>query len=1022
MRRWMAKFDRLASASNRIRHQDFGGIAIKRPPINPLLMFMEGQGSPFFDWFRFEPAFVSFFVRSRGRAWLAEQGFLFILVVLVVTPAFTSGGEGPVDKAPTRGDFIPLYDEVTRPFRLRSTVKTWPLTETDQQVDLSVQVDSRSDLANTTLRFDYELLSVPTGTVIAREQTRASLDGTGSSEPIPVANLAPSEPGVYAIRLRLVKTQGKLWDRLSLKNDETVAETSTPWLVASNETRPEELGRPIERTSLSEDSWDSLGLATNVDANQWIGTRWLPDATKLVPAVKRVGESLPIPSWREQRPVEDKTLSPNSALVALLPKTDSERLCRIHINLGSDPTKKTPSLIGIEISTTPQFDRLIRTYELSVANDLDISMTDPWNPNGIALMHCSTVDPTFIRIKNIHEDQSVEIKSIEIFGQAERLDAPVNASVGVSDDRPRRILWSTESWSWIGALTEEFERKEIREKFDPINGLFALLWEATQDLEKHRRWLGYDQLIIRTYGSERDQHKLGQLIEGADDRQLAFAERMIRPVFEAWVTDGTKSVAVVEPDFRHDAATIDYQTRDIRNGKTMIESTTRSALLQRILNDSPQRFVIHSETLPNAVETKLPDFIRHVKRIPASMRGVAGLSQLPSVGVHVFVSPRGSDDSVVTIFNLASWTNEVRLEWLPTVSADDSIVMPPATLMAIPIRGVADPIRQWSAAFQNPNQSIENLKSTVSTVVSRIGSLATPGDYRQIRNGDFETPGKVGIVGWMHTQYPADAVTLDSDEASQGNQSIRLQADEKFAGGVWLVSEPIKVPLSGRLAVSMAIRAGAQATPPNPIKQTAGEFLEGSQRVANASGGKALEPDRDLEISKHIVRVSLEGIRGGEPVRFASEVSVPRDGQWLPRDVVLEADRLDRSEIDFIRLTIDSLSEGKLWVDDVHLHDQFATRSERTQLQGKAFLAIQGLQRGDYLPSVDLLRNRWARYLLTQSPEPPREADTLDSEEARATGSDFRVESTIAPGAPIKRNRESVTERIRLWLPRPIRF
>ncbi len=103
-----------------------------------------------------------------------------------------------------------------------------------------------------------------------------------------------------------------------------------------------------------------------------------------------------------------------------------------------------------------------------------------------------------------------------------------------------------------------------------------------------------------------------------------------------------------------------------------------------------------------------------------------------------------------------------------------------------------------------------------------------------------------------------------------------------------------------------------------------------------------------------------------------------------------------------LRLTIDSLSGGRVWIDDVQLHDRFPTEKERTELQSQAFLAVQGLQRGNLLPSGKLLQNHWARHLLSLGDTEPSQP-MIDDE-------------------PVPAEPPGVAERIRNWLPRQLRF
>ena len=197
-----------------------------------------------------------------------------------------------------------------------------------------------------------------------------------------------------------------------------------------------------------------------------------------------------------------------------------------------------------------------------------------------------------------------------------------------------------------------------------------------------------------------------------------------------------------------------------------------------------------------------------------------------------------------------------------------------------------------------------------------------------------------------------------------------LQNDQRTSSRAWLVSEMITPPPSGRLAVSLACRG-------------------------EDTGSEAL----------HRVRISIEGTRGDQPFRHSSEFEIPRDGNWQPRKIVLEAADLLPAEVASLRLTIDSLSAGRIWIDEVHLHDWFPTTSERGALQGEAFLAVQGLQRGNVTPAARLLNNYWAQFLIHQKqikPKPPSSpvVQTTDRQEE-------------PPG---------MAERIKSWLPRPLRF
>jgi hypothetical protein len=250
--------------------------------------------------------------------------------------------------------------------------------------------------------------------------------------------------------------------------------------------------------------------------------------------------------------------------------------------------------------------------------------------------------------------------------------------------------------------------------------------------------------------------------------------------------------------------------------------------------------------------------------------------------------------------------------------------------------------------------------------VERIGILSDFETYDALSNGGFERLGGVGLVGWLHAQFPAGCVRIDEKESVEGNHSVLLTTDGMYAARTWLVSDTIKPPRSGRLAVSLAYR---------------GELKEGD--------------------ATHLLRVSIEATRDGVPIRYANEIKVPCNGQWGSRQVVLESDGIDPNNVESLRLTIDSLSRGRVWIDDVRLHDQFPTVKERAELESQTFVAVRGLQTGNLTPSGRLLQNHWARHLLAKGPRQDKpEPKTADQQEE-------------SPG---------VAERIRSWLPRPLRF
>jgi hypothetical protein len=409
--------------------------------------------------------------------------------------------------------------------------------------------------------------------------------------------------------------------------------------------------------------------------------------------------------------------------------------------------------------------------------------------------------------------------------------------------------------------------------------------------------------------------------------------------------------------------------------------------------DPPILFV-RSTQMSGGLSAALADTLSSFCSLPDPM--VAALPPADPASAMASVRTAADDEHLwLTVANLAPWPTTVDIQWtsvvdwqpvtmsnlsvpqdcrVDTSGPQVSVTLPGGRWLVLksksPAPGTA--IKSWTSHIAGGQTALNAIKKDVSAIVSRLGMLSDWSVYPALSNGGFEQSGGVGMVGWLHAQHPPDSVLVDSNESVEGNRSALLTTDDRFAGRTWLVSETFAPPESGRLAVSLACR---------------GEL--------NTTSG-----------SVHRLRVSIEGTHGGQPLRETTEFDVPRDGKWQARAVVLQLDKIERSAVQSLRLTIDSLSPGRVWIDDVRLHDSFPLTKERGELQSQAFLAVQGFQRGNLTPSARLLQNHWAKFLLTEaaSGKPPT---VINSSETH----DESDEAT--PG---------VAQRIRDWLPRPLRF
>jgi len=321
-------------------------------------------------------------------------------------------------------------------------------------------------------------------------------------------------------------------------------------------------------------------------------------------------------------------------------------------------------------------------------------------------------------------------------------------------------------------------------------------------------------------------------------------------------------------------------------------------------------------------------------------------------------------------------------------------------LVAIRLASRDTKLVDWRATFAGSANQVATIRVGVEDAVSAIAEKQHLRRRDLISNASFEADG-AGVPGWMIAQYPTDCVAIDSRVAFQGSQSIRLVGQPGRAGGSWIVSQSIQPPRSGRLAVAVRFRGG-KAT-----KQAA-------------------EP--------LVVRMALEGTVSGTPIRKTKSVTLAADGKWGEPEW-LEIAKLPSLPLESLRLTIDLMSTGEVWIDDIACYDQFMTAAEKTHWEHLVFLAAGGLSRGDCIGASQLFDSHWALDLVNTSPwvggqtngqssvrraafNPSVTSESVESATASSPPTGQKITApTKQPAAP-----RGWSDRLKSWLPRPLRF
>ncbi|MEM9366481.1 MAG: hypothetical protein AAGD07_10835 [Planctomycetota bacterium] len=352
------------------------------------------------------------------------------------------------------------------------------------------------------------------------------------------------------------------------------------------------------------------------------------------------------------------------------------------------------------------------------------------------------------------------------------------------------------------------------------------------------------------------------------------------------------------------------------------------------------------------------------------------------------------------------------------------------------------------AAFamgKSPPSRSDQSVSAPSQLIFASAAVAVPPphpwDTSQL-NLDFEEHGSFGFHGWMQSQFPVESVRIEERFAFRGQRCLRLSggtsssADESEQdgnrNGAWLISQSFACPASGRLLLTMGTRAGQAAPQPS---------LVGSE---NGS----VETDNPFASIKVAIECSSPaGIRSA-----STRVKVPLDGNWHHDLVKLEITKLNPRQDRELRIVIDNTGDADVWIDGLEIKDFFACRQERLDLQRQAYTSVQGLQRGHFSAASALLSNPWAGALIRDATAPPAKTDnSIGSPRAKPSWSvvGHKTRTNKRPGggrtatarlphekAPPKDNQQSeqeldatdrddqpsVADRLRSWLPSPLRF
>ena len=289
------------------------------------------------------------------------------------------------------------------------------------------------------------------------------------------------------------------------------------------------------------------------------------------------------------------------------------------------------------------------------------------------------------------------------------------------------------------------------------------------------------------------------------------------------------------------------------------------------------------------------------------------------------------------------------------------VELEPYDLVAARLSAPDIAIRGWKSHLGR--EVLVELRQDVEDMWRRVSQLRNPQALNVLTNPDFETPLSGDFLpGWEYSTSPGTEVAIDETITHRGRHSLRLKSDGPV---VWVRSNPFPTPSTGRLDLWVWGRiADPQRQPPLQLAiegRLNGEAYYRPARLGKALAGGATPPPLGTQWEPYLIRI-----------------------EDLP------------SQVTDLRVAIDLMGPGEVWVDEVQVFDLWFDANERNELLKLSALANLYLGKGAALDCERITRGYWGQFLARHVPlhDPPLvqhtgsedEPQELDPEPATSTG------------------------------------
>ena len=221
-----------------------------------------------------------------------------------------------------------------------------------------------------------------------------------------------------------------------------------------------------------------------------------------------------------------------------------------------------------------------------------------------------------------------------------------------------------------------------------------------------------------------------------------------------------------------------------------------------------------------------------------------------------------------------------------------------------------------------PEEVATNMRAEIAELSKRISALANPREISLGENSSFEVADGESkeVLGWLSTQDPDVEIRVDQT-AHSGESSLRISSRAPVA---WLRSKQFTVPQTGRMLFRIWARPEAGIAPR--------------------------------------LRLLAESTTPSQAFARQVELAIPpdSDGQWRPYDLWIND---LPTTVESLRVGVDVLGSGTVWLDDAQAFDLTFSRRERNELSKIIALADFQLREGRIGDCRTSLDQYWMQYI-----------------------------------------------------------